>query len=436
MRKLAAIILVFVAFALDAAAQVDSTRLRELDSRLEQYFNILEPEPVERKNRECDALIAAAKDLLAAKMFAEFNRSSLLGMPAPEVNLFTPIGESVTIPSGHPRFQVLYFFDTDCAKCKLETAMLRSLLDDKDYPVDLYAVYVGREQDSWKRWRDSTFVVKAPQTRVIHLWDPDDASGFQMEYGVIKTPRMFLLDPDGVIVGRGLDTDALGRLLDAGLEDSVYEYGSKESTDLFNNIFSMYGDSVKPEDVAEVAGMINDRTLARGDTISFKHLEGDLLYYLASHKTGALREGTEGFIDSYILSRDDIWNTMDDSLQVLGMAGMLKGLLSKSPVGSRIPRMPLKGWNRLRRKGGYYFFHVSNCSACKEQMAVADSAGLRYLSVDMDEIGERSPDTALKLLDTFELSYLPYVIQTGRRGIVKRRYLNLSDGISFLEEKE
>ena len=507
MRRLAAFILVLVAFALDAAAQIDSTRLRELDSRLEQYFKILEPEPVEIKNRECDALISAAKDsllrqtialkiydhyynspvmgdeavaihlidnwfspglvqmkddrdLFGARFFAEFNRNSLIGMPAPEVTLLTPLGETVTIPSGssydmagssydmagsvpvmagptgHPRFRVLYFYDTDCAKCKMETAMLRSLLDDKDYPVDVCAVYVGREQDNWKRWRDSTFVVKAPDTRVIHLWDPQDESGFQMKYGLMKTPRMFLVDPDGVIVGRGLDTEALGQLLDASLEESVYEYGSSESAELFNSIFSLYGDDVKPEDVSDVAGMISGRTLSRGDTLGFKHLEGDLLYYLASHKTGVLREGTEGFIDSYILSREDIWNTMDDSLQVLGMAGMLKGLLSKAPVGSRIPRMPLKGWNRIRRKGGYIFFHVRDCSSCREQMALADSSGLRYLSVDMDEVGEKYPDTALRLLDSFDLSSLPYVMETGRRGVVLRRYLNLSERLSFFEEKE
>ena len=483
MRRLVIIILSFLLCVLDASAQIDSTKLRELDARLDQYYAILEPEPVEVKNQECDALIAAAsdpslrqviakkiydhysnspvmgeeavaihlidtwfapglvslgseKDLFEAKLFAEFNRSSLLGMPAPEVTLSTPNGMPVTLGGEGDRFRVLYFYDTDCAKCKLETAMLRSLLDDKDYPVDVYAIYVGREPEGWKRWRESSFVLKAESTGLYHLWDQDNSSDFQLEYGVIKTPRMFLLDKDGIIIGRGLDTEALEQLLDACLEEEFYEYGSEGSRELFDNLFSIYGSKVAPGDVSDVAAMIRTRTLERGDTVAYKHLEGDLLYYLASKRVEGFREGTAGFIKEHIFSRPDVWNTVDDSLQVIGLAEMLDGLLSKSPVGSRIPKMPVKGWNRIRRKGGYLFFHVENCPVCKEQMAIADSLGLEYLSVDMDKIGERSPSTALKLLDAFDLSSLPYVLETGRKGIVKRRYLNLIDSLSYLEEKE
>ena len=37
--------------------QIDSTRLRELDGRLEEYFRTIEPERIEVKSRECDLLI-------------------------------------------------------------------------------------------------------------------------------------------------------------------------------------------------------------------------------------------------------------------------------------------------------------------------------------------------------------------------------------------
>ena len=271
MRKFAAILLSLLICGLEMAAQVDTAKVRELNARLERYFSMLEAEPVEVKKAECDALIEAAsdkdlrqrialkaynhylnsslmgdeavaihltdrwfssgdipmgseKDLFDAKLFAEFNRQSLIGMPAPEVTLLDPSGAHVTFP-GSGRFQVLYFYDTDCAKCKIESPMLRSLLDDKDYPVDVFAVYVGREEDKWAFWRESTFRVKAQNTKVIHLWDPDDSSDYQMRYGVTVTPKMFLVDPDGVIVGRNLDTDSLEKLLEASLAALYYDYG-------------------------------------------------------------------------------------------------------------------------------------------------------------------------------------------------------------------
>ena len=488
MRKFAAILLSLLFCGLELTAQVDTAKIRELDARLERYFSLLETEPLEVKITECDALIEAAsdknlrqrialkaynhylnsslmgdeavaihltdrwflggeipmgseKDLFDAKLFAEFNRQSLIGMPAPEVTLADPSGEFVKIPviagpTGNPRFQVLYFYDTDCAKCKLESPMLRSLLDDKDYPVDVFAVYVGREEDKWAFWRESTFRVKAPNTTVIHLWDPEDSSDYQMCYGVTVTPKMFLVSPDGVIIGRNLDTDSLEKLLDASLAALYYDYGGEEALAFFDKLFSTSGSKVVPEDVTGIASMLESRTLARGDTMSFKHLEGDLLYYLAGKRGEGFKEGTYSFIKEYILSRPDVWNNADDSLKVIGLASMMDGLLSKAPVGTRIPKTGIKGWNKMRRKGGLFFFSTTGCPVCAAEQEAADSLHLKYLKVDMTSLEKESPQTARQLLDFFDLSVLPHIIQTGRRGVIERRYVSLVEHLLFLDEKD
>ncbi len=533
MRRFLIIILVFALSVLDVAAQVDSTRLAELDSRLEMYFSALEAEPAEVKIEECDALIGSATDsllrqrialkmyshyfnsplmgdeavaihltdkwfspgkirmanetdLLEAKLFAMFNRQSLIGMAAPEVTLIDPSGAHVTIPftesggstpltnhgstpltnhgstpltnhgsapftgrslsgaegdalsgaEGPARFQILYFYDTDCAKCKIESPMLRSLLDDKDYPVDVFAVYVGREEDKWSFWRESTFRVKAPSTNVIHLWDPDDSSDFQMRYGVTSTPKMFLVDPSGVIIGRNLDTDSLEKLMDARLAALRYDYGGEEAFALLDKLFSTYGAKVSPEDVMEVASMLESRTLARGDTVSFKHLEGDLLYYLAAKRGEGFKEGTSLFIKDYILSRPQLWRTPEDSLRVVGMASMLESMISKAPVGSVIPKTSIKGWNKLRRKGGFFLFTTPGCPVCATETAAAEYMRLAYLKVDMSALEREAPELARELLDFFDLSSLPHIIQTGRKGVIKRRYLSLSEHLLFLREKD
>lgn len=489
MRRFLIIILVLALSVLDVAAQVDSTRLAELDSRLEMYFSALEAEPAEVKIEECDALIGSATDsllrqrialkmyshyfnsplmgdetvaihltdkwfspgkirmgnetdLLEAKLFAMFNRQSLIGMAAPEVTLVDPSGAHVTIPftesgaEGPARFQLLYFYDTDCAKCKIESPMLRSLLDDKDYPVDVFAVYVGREEDKWTFWRESTFRVKAPSANVIHLWDPDDSSEFQMRYGVTSTPKMFLVDPSGVIIGRNLDTDSLEKLMDARLAALRYDYGGEEAFALLDKLFSTYGVKVSPEDVMEVASMLESRTLARGDTVSFKHLEGDLLYYLAAKRGEGYKEGTSLFIKDYILSRPEVWRTPEDSLRVVGMASMLESMISKAPVGSVIPKTSIKGWNKLRRKGGFFLFTTPGCPVCATETAAAEYMRLAYLKVDMSALERESPELARELLDFFDLSSLPHIIQTGRKGVIKRRYLSLSEHLLFLREKD
>lgn len=520
--------------SLRCAGQIDSTRLAALDERLEEYFRTLEPERIEVKNKECDLLIDSASDsllrrhialkiydhylespvmgdeavaihltdtwfatglidmggdevLLNAKVYADFNRQSLLGMQAPLAEMETPEGQTIEIGGHASRYRVLFFYDTECSKCKLETILLRSKLNTKNWPIDVYAVYTGVDPDAWKEWRDSKFNVRATRTKVVHLWDPEVASDYQMKYGVIQTPRMFLIDRSGTIIGRGMDTRALEQLLDIVLSSADYEYGGPASISLMDKLFATYGETPdslsqvhadlsqnssdrslslpkrrhgrldrslslpkrpSAENVLDVAKTLEFRTLSKGDTTFFKHLEGDLLYWLTSQRKEALKEGIIPFINEYILSRPEIWNTPDDTMKVVGLARMMKDLLSRTPVGSDLPKAKdftsiqprydanisslrdwTRKWNRLRRKGGYIVFHTEGCPVCKAELSAADSLGLRTLDVNIDEIMVTNPALAKSLLDTFDLSSMPLILQVSRNGIILRRYL------SFIQDK-
>lgn len=588
MSRRAVIFILWLLLPFCCFAQVDSTRLAELDKRLDKYFQILEPENVDVKSRECDLLIDSAKDsllrqhialkayehylnstlmgdegvavhltdtwfasgrismggeevLFNARIFADFNRQSLLGKPASSFAMESFEGDSVLFGGRSDRYRVLLFYDTDCAKCKLELMRLRPLLDSRDWPVDLYAVYTGCDKESWGMWLSERMNINAPRTRIFNLWDPEIASDYQMKYGVLQTPRMFLIDKEGIIIGRGLDSDALERLLDIVLPGFVdYEYGSAASAALMDDLFASYDDPVSdslsqgrsgslqdcpdrspslskrqaPTRILSMAKVLETSTLSKADTVSFKHLEGDLLYWLTSRRDELSKEGTLPFINEYILSRPGIWNTQDDTLKVVGLARMMKDLLSRTPVGSKLPkakdliprissaeslsnvpaqpdrtreqaeinnraqafdRVPehtdinnraqafdrtreqagasakaygnhtsiqprnyanvsflrdwTRKWNRLRGKGGYIVFHTEGCPVCKAELAAADSLGLRTLDVNVDEIMVSNPDLAKSLLDTFDLSSMPLILQVGRHGIIFRRYL------SFIQDK-
>lgn len=554
MSRRAVIFILWLLLPFRCFAQVDSTRLAELDKRLDKYFQILEPENVDVKSRECDLLIDSAKDsllrqhialkayehylnstlmgdegvavhltdtwfasgrvsmggeevLFNARIFADFNRQSLLGKPASSFAMESFEGDSVLFGGRSDRYRVLLFYDTDCAKCKLELMRLRPLLDSRDWPVDLYAVYTGCDKESWGRWLSERMNINAPRTRIFNLWDPEIKSDYQMKYGVLQTPRMFLVDRSGTIIGRGMDTGALDRLLGIVLSREDYEYGGSASAVLMDKLFMSYEDSARSVPLSErpsadrilsIAKTLEDRTLAQGDTIFFKHLEGDLLYWLTSRRDELSKEGALPFINEYILSRPGIWNTQDDTLKVVGLARMMKDLLSRTPVGSKLPKAKdlipksssaesqsnttvwpdriqeqdevnnrnqasdrsleqvdvsdkahgdhtliqprndanalflrdwTRKWNRLRRKGGYIVFHTEGCPVCKAELSAADSLGLRTLDVNVDEIMVTNPALAKSLLDTFDLSSMPLILQVGRHGIILRRYL------SFIQDK-
>jgi hypothetical protein len=348
------------------------------------------------------------------------------------------MGTDVSVPVDGA-YTLLYFYDTSCSTCRIETARLRQFLSETDFPLTAVAVYTGSDASAWEHYRTES--LSAPG--MVHLWDPDLESDFQRKYGVLQTPRMFLASPDGTVVGRGLDTPALSLLVNQLTHKEDYVYGTREGTELFGKVFAGYGADLKPSDVLDVASYVTDRTYGEGDKESFKHMMGDLLYYLSAQTGETFREGTRLFIDQYIIGPADVWTTASDSSQVLSLAVAMKDLLARTPVGSVIPDLKVHGilmrkpclFRRASksgvfflRKADYIVFYTQGCSRCEETLSAARAladTGSRVLLVNMDTLFTDHPDEAHLLLDTFDLSALPYVLQLGPGGTILHRYLEL-----------
>lgn len=148
---------------------------------------------------------------LEAKMFADFNRSTLLGAEAPVIELFSQNGKSVRLPSSG-RTSIIFFYDTACGKCKLEAKVLPGILKSVNFHTDFFAVYCGSEKKSWTKFRRE-FKIKNSHIKTHHIWDPEIKSNYIKLYGVISTPRLYLITPDGLVAGRRLEADSLQQLL-------------------------------------------------------------------------------------------------------------------------------------------------------------------------------------------------------------------------------
>ena len=132
-------------------------------------------------------------------------------MTAPEVSLLKPCGGRETVPA-KGKVAVLFFYDTSCAKCRLESQVLPSVLSQVDFPMNFYAVYVGTDKGEWKAFRRN-FRIPGRKVRLHHLWDPDMDSDYQKYYGVTGTPRMFVVWKDGEILGRRLEVANLQEII-------------------------------------------------------------------------------------------------------------------------------------------------------------------------------------------------------------------------------
>lgn len=488
------------------AASLDTAVCNALDSKLMEYFEAIKHEPVDVQKAECDFLIGSTNDslirnhvaqtiydhyigspvmgfeavaihvfdnwflpgkarmrsdmdMLGARIFAEFNRLSQIGCRAPELSMISLDGQPVCLfaeDDRKDRFRVLYFYDTDCAKCRMQSILLGNVLATEDFPIDFYAIYTGDDRQAWREYVSERFDIYPSHARITHLWDPEIDSDFQRKYAVLQTPRLYLITPDGTIKGRGLDALALSQMLHAIFDEVELDYGSRESAELYDGIFA--GGAASPSDVKAVADQIASSTLPVGDTVMFRQMAGDLLYYLSSRSGEGMKEGMNYLIDSYILSDNKVWKSQDDSLKVVGFAQIMDDLLDKATPGSRISDLKVPGTlvtckgekqtsRKLGRIGGnrnMIIFYTEGCRICDAEKAAAlrlldaaaadlpagrvsvrSSRRMRVFMVNVDEILRSDPSLASRLFDSFDLSSLPFLIETDRKGVILRRYISL-----------
>lgn len=149
---------------------------------------------------------------LNAGLFADVNRSTLLGEDAPKIILENPAAKKVRIPL-KGRSSVVFFYNTDCSKCKAVEAMLPKVLSDVDFDMDVYCIYVGTDRKEWDSFRKGRFQFTNRNLRIFHLWDPKTESGFEKLWGVISTPKLYMVDAMGTVIGRRLEPESIVQLL-------------------------------------------------------------------------------------------------------------------------------------------------------------------------------------------------------------------------------
>ncbi len=324
-------------------------------------------------SEQCSLADSTVADI---RNFADFNRASLLGAKAPllpEAGLEDFVGGKLSL---------LFFYDLDCAKCKLEIPKLEALVD-RHKELSLNAFYTGTDLEAWSAFRKEKF------KGARHFCDPENDSDFIRKYSVTATPRLFLIDGEGVIVGRMLDCESLEELL------TERKKAEKRSiSELFNTLVPLRGSDAK--------------------------------------------EALEYLIDNYILCEDSPFDTAEDSLMVIGFAKIQKDLLSRARPGSKLPGIRVKAslnggrekCYRLDRVGRKYgkvviVFHTEGCKECEAQLETARKLNINVLTVNMDKVEKESPRTFRKLMDSFDLSVLPYLVECDGDGVITRRYFSL-----------
>ncbi len=298
--------------------------------------------------------------------YAEFNRRSLIGKPAPELNMESYEGGTVSTRTGDGSYKILYFYDETCGTCREQTRQLTALLKGYDgEAVSLYAINSLGDRTTWKPYIDEYFgtIPTGRKMAVYNLTDPEDSNNWRMKYGVLKTPTMVLVDPDNYIIGRQLDCEALAKLLDI----------SNTEISKYHKLFDSIVESLAPADstdMATVASILADRTKA--DPALFRETMFEFYKYLRNQQNFEYQKAA-AFIAGEYIAGNELWS---DELR----EGLLRdaALFRTNSVGDKAVNITLRkasnGHKTKMLRGCHkytlLFFHLTTCGDCKREVAI------------------------------------------------------------------
>lgn len=312
--------------------------------------------------------------LFLIKSFVMFNASSLVGKRAAELSLEDTSGRIVslqeTIHGGE--FTILYFYTDDCANCIAQTPGIMDVIDNYDRGVlSFYSVYTGTDSSRWKSYVGKHFFSYNPFVNWANVWDPDAGSSYHLLYGVVSTPKLFLIDRHGVIVGRNLDAGSLRQLLDnfSAERDELHR--------LFDRCFA--GGQTDRLFVERTIDTVCGRIFSNGDL--YKRVADELYLYLASADSYAMQQGSVYLAEKYIIARASLWN---DEHYIMQLKEAVRAFNMNRP-GERAANLHLVNEGgasvSLWDIGGKYkllYFFKPDCGVCNETTALLKDLEKRY----------------------------------------------------------
>lgn len=355
-----------------------------------------------------------------ARIFSAFNRNSLIGMKAPQISLQGIWGGTFSIPDDcSGRLAVLYFYDDGCPVCSVESALLGSFVQRySGDSLEIAAIYTGQDEQAWEAYRSSRLPSSTGPVTVTHLWDPGMTSSFPMLYGVLSTPKMFLLDKDGTILGRNLGTRALEQLL-GSLDPQI---SPQEMHTLVDVLVARIPDP-RCHDICAMADEFVSSLSDAPERVR-RQMTAALLRDLMARDGFIFKCAADYMAEKYVIGAAD--PDMDPAL--VSQARLHRMLFAKAPLGGQAADFPLPDMTgTLYSTAPAYtvlYVYSSSCERCAlESPAVRELEGqypsVRFILIDCDTYDAQS-----YLADNYDISVLPALVLIGPDRRIYAKYLD------------
>lgn len=150
------------------------------------------------------------KSLEILKEDYEYMKANLIGNRAPELELINRVGLKVKpLEVLNSDYTILFFYDPTCSHC-----MEVSVLLNKEYEkwgvfdFELLSINVLPDQEKWSDF------INTYQLVGTHMMNPLNDESLFKNYDIRSTPKVYVLDKDGYIIGRNMDVSQLTNFME------------------------------------------------------------------------------------------------------------------------------------------------------------------------------------------------------------------------------
>lgn len=321
------------------------------------------------------------ENMLRIKMYDRLNGNSLIGMEMPELTLLDQNNEKVDVKRNRARYKLIYFYDTGCPQCKLQSPMLLRIYRElRTSGLDIYAVYTGTNSEDFLWYIENVFESAGIEEngneggkRWFNLYDPEYESSFYENFNVLSTPQLFIIDEFGFVAGRNLDAISAVEILDGmNSADSALE-------NYINGIFE-----AAPPRTYSQACYFADKFYGQcdGDSDTQRRVITCIFRMFKSSDNYELLKAAIYIGEKYILGKPELWTseTLDEMSRSIG-------IFNRNPLDSTITDItvydinnsPVSLLETIRKscKTNVIMFYTYGCPIC-----IAAREDLRMLEIE------------------------------------------------------
>ena len=149
---------------------------------------------------ESEYVIGFQKRMDQIKAKAEAGKATDIGVMAPELAMSTPEGTPIKLSDFRGKYVLIDFWAAWCKPCRAENPFVLKVYNQyKDKNFEIFGVSLDRTKEAWV---DAIVADGLPWKHgsELQFWN----SSFVPLYGLEGIPMTVLVDPDGIIVAKGL----------------------------------------------------------------------------------------------------------------------------------------------------------------------------------------------------------------------------------------